>query len=211
MALRLFSAWTSSASYRVRLGLELKGLSYDVAPVDLAAGEQHKASFRAVNLQRLTPVLETDFGRLTQSLAILEWLEEVHPEPPLLPADPFERARARGMAALIASDIHPLRTARVRRALNAMRVGAAEQKVWIARWVCDGLSALEPVVAAASEGWCVGDRPGLVECCLIPEVYAARAADVDLTPFPALLAVVERAERLPAFERAHPLRQPGAG
>lgn len=211
MTLILHSAARATAPYRVRIGLNLKGVSYDYAPVDLVAGQQHKAEYRAVNAQRLTPALDIGAGRvLTQSLAILEWLEEAHPAPPLLPKDPLDRATVRAMADLIACDIHPLNNLRVGRALSAMGVGAPARFTWTERWIVDGFTALEPMIAAHGRGWSFGDAPTLADCCLIPQVYSAERNKVGLGAFPAIRAVAERAAEHPEFAAAHPNRQPDA-
>jgi len=211
MALTLYSAWRATAPYRVRIGLALKGVEYDYFPVDLLAGDQHKAAYRAVNPQRLTPALDLGDGVvLTQSLAILEWLEETRPEPAFLPRDPLDRARVRAMAYVIACDIHPLNNTRVTRALEAMDVAPPRRAKWIERWIVDGFNTLEPVIARHGQGWAFGDQPGLADICLIPQVYSARRFEVDLEPYPAIRAVADRAAEHPAFAAAHPDRQPDA-
>jgi len=211
MALTLYSAWRATAPYRVRIGLALKGVEYDYFPVDLLAGEQHKAAYRAVNPQRLTPALDLGDGEiLTQSLAILEWLEETRPEPAFLPSDPLDRARVRAMAYVIACDIHPLNNTRVARALEAMDVAPPRRAKWIERWIVDGFNTLEPMIAKYGAGYAFGDRPGLADICLIPQVYSARRFEVDLEPYPAIRAVADRAAEHPAFAAAHPDLQPDA-
>lgn len=212
MSITLYSAWRATAPYRVRIGLRLKGVDYDYHAVDLAAGDQHKAEYRQVNPQRLTPALDLGDGSdiLTQSLAILEWLDETHPEPALLPKDPMARARVRIMANVIACDIHPLNNTRVIRALTAMQVGQAEQAQWMARWMTDGFNTLEPMIARYGQGFCFGDSPTIADCCLVPQVYSARRFKVDLEPFPAIRAVADACAALPAFVAAHPDNQPDA-
>ena len=207
----LHSHWRATAPYRVRIGLALKGVDYDYAPVDLVAGQQHKPEYRAVNAQRLTPALDLGDGRiLTQSLAILEWLEEAHPTPPILPADPFDRQAVRAMAAIVACDIHPLNNLRVMRALSASGMAEPARQTWIARWITDGFKALEPMIAAHGRGFSFGETPSLADCCLIPQIYSANRYAVDLSAFPAILAVGERAAEHPAFQAAHPDNQPDA-
>jgi maleylacetoacetate isomerase len=209
--MKLYSHWRATAPYRVRIGLALKGLAYDYVPVDLARNDQHQADYRAVNPQRLTPALEVAPGEvLTQSLAILEWLDETHPEPPLLPKAPLDRARVRAMAAIVACDVHPLNNLRVLRALKAMDVAEPRVARWAERWIVDGFAALEPMVARYGAGFAFGDAPTLADCLLIPQVYSAGRFKVDLTPYPAIRAVSERAAEHPAFLAAHPDRQPGA-
>ena len=206
----LHGYWRASGPYRVRLGLELKGLAYDQAPVNLVAGQQHKAEYRAINPQRLVPALEVDGVVLTQSLAILEWLDEAHPEPALLPKTPLDRAVVRAMAGVIACDIHPLNNLRVLRALDAMGVGKAPVETWAQRWITDGFNVLEGMIARHGGGWSFGDAPTLADCCLIPQVFNASRFGVTLEAYPAIAAVVERANAHPAFIASEPGRQPDA-
>lgn len=210
MKLHLRSYWRAGAPYRVRIGMALKGLDYDVVPVDLLAGEQREAEHLAANPQGLVPALEVEGAVLTQSLAILEWLEETRPEPPLLPPDPVDRATVRAMALAVACDIHPLNNVRVQKALAAAGLDEAARGTWSRRWIEDGFGALEALVRRHGRGWSFGDAPTLSDCCLIPQVYGAARFGVDMAPFPALAAVAARAEAHPAFQAAHPDRQPGA-
>jgi maleylacetoacetate isomerase/maleylpyruvate isomerase len=210
MALTLYSAWRATSAYRVRIGLNLKDLAYDYVAVDLVAGEQHKAPYRAVNPQRFVPALDVDGRILTQSMAILEWLEETQPQPPLLPQDAWDRQTVRAMCGIVASDIHPLNNTRVGRALAAMKVSDEGQKTWIQRWIIDGFQVLEPMIAEHGRGWAFGETPSMADCCLIPQVYSANRYAVDLTPYPAIRAVAERAADQPPFVAAHPDRQPDA-
>ncbi len=211
MSLVLHSAWRATAPYRVRIGLALKGLSYDYAPVDLIKGEQREPAYRAVNPQGLTPALDIGGRVLTQSLAILEWLDETHPEPPLLPNDPLDRHAVRCMALVVACDIHPLNNTRIGRYLNKEAgFGQDAWTAWIHRWIVDGFDALEPMVAAHGRGFAFGETPTLADCCLVPQVYSARRYEVDLAPWPAIRAVADRAAEHPAFQAAHPDRQPDA-
>jgi maleylacetoacetate isomerase len=211
MPLTLYSHWRATAPYRVRIALALKGLDYAYAAIDLVAGAQHKAAYREINPQKLTPALDVDGEVLTQSLAILEWLDETHPEPPLLPADPLGRAQVRAMAGVIASDVHPLNNLRVDRALEAIGVKDADRRRWAIRWIVDGFTALEPMVARHGAGFAFGDAPTLADCCLVPQVWAAEQRyKLDMTPYPALAAAVRRASEHPAFVAAHPDLQPGA-
>ena len=148
---------------------------------------------------------------LTQSLAILEWLEETHPEPPLLPRDPLDRQLVRTMALIVACDIHPLNNTRVGRYLNKeLGVGQEAWTAWIHRWIGEGFDALEPMVAAHGRGFAFGDEPTLADCCLVPQVYSANRYGLDLAPYPAIRAAADRAGALPAFAAAHPDRQPDA-
>jgi maleylacetoacetate isomerase len=212
MPLTLYSHWRATAPYRVRIGLALKGVAYDYVPVDLTAAAQHQAAYRAINPQRLVPALDLGDGSepLTQSLAILEWLDETHPEPPLLPKAPIDRARVRAMADIIACDMHPLNNLRVTRALEAMGVEAPRRAKWIERWILDGFNTLEPMIARCGQGFAFGDQPTLADACLVPQVYSAERFKIDMAPFPALTAAVEKARAHPAFVAAHPDLQPGA-
>jgi maleylacetoacetate isomerase len=211
MSYTLYSAWRATAPYRVRLGLALKGVAYDYSALDLIRGDQRKPEYEAVNRQKLTPALDLGGGRvLTQSLAILEWLEEEYPDPPLLPKTPLERQAVRAMALIIACDIHPLNNTRVGRKLNKMGIDQAGILEWTQGWIRDGFDALEPLIEAYGAGFAFGDMPTLADCCLIPQVYSANRYEVDLTPWPAIRAVNERAADHPAFQAAHPDRQPDA-
>jgi len=211
MTLKLYSGWRATAPYRVRIGLQLKGLDFDYVSVNLLGGEQHKPAYRAVNRQRLTPALDLGDGDImTQSLAILEWLDETHPEPALLPGDARTRARIRAMAMVIACDVHPLNNTRVGRALEAMDVSPVRRAKWSERWIVDGFQTLEPIIAEYGRGFAFGDTPTLADCCLIPQIYSAERFDVSLEPFPAIRAVAEHAASHPAFMAAHPDLQPDA-
>jgi maleylpyruvate isomerase len=206
----LHGYWRSSAAYRVRIALALKGLPYDQVTHDLRHGEHQAADYRALAPHGLVPALEVDGAVMIQSPAILEWLDARWPTPALLPADPDQAAIARGMAAIIACDIHPLNNLRVLRALKDMGQGQAAIDTWIARWIGEGFGALEQMVARHGRGFCFGDMPGLADCVLIPQLYNARRFAVDLSPYPSLVAVDAVASALPAFAAAHPDRQPDA-
>ncbi|MBO9710345.1 MAG: maleylacetoacetate isomerase [Caulobacter sp.] len=210
MKLTLHSAWRASAPYRVRIGLNLKGLAYDIVPVNLVTSQHHDAAYAALNPQRLLPTLEVDGRILTQSLAILEWLDETTPEPRLLPADPFARATVRAMAEIVACDIHPVNNLRILRALSGLGAEEPARNAWIQRWITEGFTALEPLIARHGGGFAFGETPGLADCCLIPQVYNAERFKADLTPFPAIRAVAARAAQHPAFVAAHPDNQPDA-
>lgn len=211
MSLILHGYWRSGTSYRTRIALNLKGLPYEQRPVDLRAGVQGSEAFRALNPQGLVPALEADGAVLTQSPAILEWLEERYPDPPLLPQEPDERAIVRAMAALIGCDIHPLNNLRV---LNALRAGFGADgeavKRWAARWIGDGFAALETMIARHGGAFAYGDRPTLVECYLVPQVYSAERFSVDLSPYPRVAAAASAAQALAPVAAAHPDRQPDA-
>jgi maleylacetoacetate isomerase len=211
MGLTLHSYWRATAPYRTRIGLELKGAAYDYVPVHLIQGVQHSDAYKALNPQELTPALETGDGQvLTQSLAILEWLEETRPEPPLLPREAYDRAKVRAMAAIVACDIHPLNNLRIQQQLTDLGVTDEGRTNWTQRWINDGFRALEPMVARYGKGFAFGATPTLADCCLIPQVYSAERYKVDLTPYPAIQAVAARAAEHPAFQAAHPDRQPDA-
>lgn len=208
MKLVLHSAKRAAAPYRVRIGLNLKGLPYDLQPVDLVANAHHEDAYRALNAQALVPTLMVDGRPLTQSLAILEWLDEVSPEPALLPHTAYERAIVRSMAEIIACDIHPLNNLRVQRQLTALGLGDTDRNAWTARWISDGFHALEPMVAAHAGDFAFGDAPGLVDCLLVPQVFNAGRFNVDLSPFPSIVSAATRAGKHPAIEAAHPDHHP---
>ena len=210
MKLVLHSAWRSSAAYRVRIGLNLKDLAYEIAPVNLVSSQHLGPAYAALNPQRLLPALEVDGRVLTQSLAILEWLDETVPEPALLPADPFDRAIVRTMAQIVASDIHPVNNLRILRALTDLGVAEPEREAWIRRWITDGFTALEAMIVEHGQGYAFGSEPTLADCVLLPQVYNAERFKTDLTPFPAIRAVAARCAQHPAFAAAHPNTQPDA-
>lgn len=207
----LHGYWRSGAAWRTRIALALKGLTCEQRGVDLRTGAQRSEAFVALNPQGMVPALEVEGAVLTQSPAILEWLEEVYPAPALLPADAAGRAHVRAMAALIACDIHPLNNLRVGKALRET-FGADQAAVdaWAARWIEPGFEALEALVARHGAGWCFGDAPTLADCYLIPQIYSARRFNVALDAFPRLLAIDAAAARHPAFIAAHPDAQPDA-
>ena len=211
MGLVLHAYWRSGTSYRTRIALNLKGLDYEIRPVNLLAGEQGGEAYRNLDPQGLVPALEVDGQVLIQSPAILEWLEEAHREPPLLPRDLLDRATVRAMAALIGCDIHPLNNLRVLRTLKR-ELGASDAQLlaWEARWIGDGFAALERLIERRGDGFSFGDQPTLADCYLVPQVYAAHRFGVDLGPYPLIRAVDERARALEAFAAAHPDRQPDA-
>lgn len=209
--IRLHSYWRSTASYRVRIALRLKGLDHVQITHDLRTGDQHEPALRAVSPQGLVPAIELDRFRLPQSLAIMEWLEERWPEPALLPKDPDDRATVRAMAQIIACDIHPLNNLRILQTLR-QELAIEEHQVqrWIGQWIMDGLSALEGMAEKHSGVYTFGDYPGLADCCLIPQLYGARRFQVDLSTYPCLVAIEQRASRLGAFRLAAPDVQPDA-
>ena len=209
--LLLHGYWRSGTSYRTRIGLNIKGLAYEQAPVDLRAGNQRSEAFRALNPQGLVPALETADGVLTQSLAILEWLEERHPEPPLLPEAPGERAIVRAMAMAVACDIHPLGNLRVLKYLK-QPLGHEQPAIdsWIAHWIGEGFAALETMIARHGGRFAYGDSLSLADCHLVPQFYAAQRYSVDLSPYPRLVESARRAMAEEPVRRAHPDYQPDA-
>ncbi len=211
--LRLHSYWRSSAAYRVRIGLNLKGLRYDIVPVHLVrdGGEQHRPDFREINPQELVPVLEHGSRKIRQSMAILEYLDETWPEPALLPALGRDRARARSIAQLVACDVHPLNNLRVLQYFeNEWGVPQAERDEWVRHWIVQGFAALEATLDdhPATGEFCEGDTPSLADCCVVPQVYNARRFGVDMQRFPTIERIERACLALPAFDAARPERQP---
>jgi maleylpyruvate isomerase len=211
--LKLYGYFRSSAAYRVRIALALKGLAWEYAAVHLRKGEQSAAEYLELNPSALVPTLVDDRGTFTQSLAIIEYLEERHPEPPLLPRTPAERARVRGIALAIACDIHPLDNLRVLRYL-VRTLGASEQSkdAWYRHWVEVGLGALEAQLAreSATGAFCHGSAPTLADCCLVPQIANARRAGIPLDAYPTLTRIDSTCNTLAAFAAAAPERQPDA-
>lgn len=193
MSLTLHGYWRSSAAYRVRLALALKGLSYDSVVHDLRTGAQRAPHYRTLQPQGLVPVLDGPDGPLIQSPAILEWLEERYPDPPLLPAEGAGRAVVRAMAAIVACDIHPINNLRV---LTMLRqdMGADDVAIgrWIGHWVREGFAALETLIERHGAGYAYGDTPTLADCHILPQVYNAERFQVDLSAFPRLVAAATR-------------------
>lgn len=213
-ALTLYTYWRSSAAYRVRIALHLKGLAFDSVPVHLVrdGGEQHAPDYVARNPQHLVPALQHGNAVLTQSLAIIEYLDEVFPDTPLLPADALSRQRARALAQLVACDIHPLGNLRVLQYLeHDLGLPGEARTRWIARWVQDGLAAYEALLAQHGAGdFSAGDAPGVADCALIPQLYNARRFSIDLTPYPRIRRIDAACAALPAFAAAAPERQTDA-
>lgn len=211
--LKLYGYWRSSAAYRVRIALNLKGLAFENLPVHLQkeGGEQHSAAYRSLNPQGLVPLLVDGNERIGQSLAILEYLEEIFPLPPLLPDDPVDRARVRALAMHIVCDIHPLNNTRVLQYLNGtLGVEDETRNEWVRHWIDTGLAAVEQGLAAYEGGLSLGKRAGYLEACLIPQVYNARRFVCDLAAYPRILEMVARCNDLEAFRNAAPEVQPDA-
>jgi len=211
--MKLHGFFRSGTSHRLRIALNLKGLAYDSVPVDLRREQHQSAAYKALNPQGLVPTLEVDGRVLTQSPAIIEWLEERYPEPPLLPRDADARARVRALAAIVGCDIHPVNN---RRILEALRrdFGADEAAVnrWCGRWISDGFDAIEALLAAdAHRGdYCCGDAPTLADVYLVPQVESARRFGVDPAHWPRIHAIDAACQRLAAFRRAAPALQADA-
>lgn len=211
MTLRLHGYWRSGAAYRLRCALNYKGLVVEQVTHNLRKGEQRAIDYLSLAPQGLVPALEVDGAVLTQSSAIIEWIEERWPEPPLLPTEPFARAIVRSMAALIACDIHPINNLRVLNALRSEFLADEKQvNAWIFRWIDEGFTALEVMIARHGDGFAYGDTPTVADCHLVPQIYSAERFGVDLTPYPALKAAGDRARALSTFAAAHPDRQPDA-
>jgi maleylpyruvate isomerase len=211
--MRLYSYYRSSAAWRVRIALNLKNLAYETVPVHLLKNEQQAPDYASRNAQKLIPTLALDDQTLGQSLAIIEYLEETHPHPPLLPKDPLARARLRQIACTIACDIHPINNLRVLRYLkDQWQIDEAARAEWQRHWMSEGLAAIETLLAQSplTGAFCYGERPGLADLCLIPQLYNARRNELDLAPYQTILRIEEACSKHPAFAAAHPKNQPDA-
>lgn len=209
----LHNYFRSSSSYRVRIALNLKGLTYQYVPVHLNrdGGQQFRPEFKSLNPQGLVPVLSEDGIHVSQSLAILEYLEEKYPVTPLLPTAIEDRAYVRQLALAVACEIHPLNNLRVLKFLTGGLGLSEDAKTnWVRHWTELGLSALEQELSRSEKRgrFCFGDAPTIADCCLIPQLFNAQRFGVDLAPYPTLMKIDEECRKLPAFERAHPARQP---
>jgi len=213
--MKLYTYFRSSAAYRVRIALNLKGIGYEAVPVHLLrnGGEQLSDAYRAVNPSLLVPALEDDGNVIGQSLAIIEYLEETHPQTPLLPQDPAGRARVRALALSIAADAHPLGNLRVLKYLTG-HIGVSEEVKlgWQQHWLRSGLATLESLLAndPRTGRYSHGDMPTLADCCLVPQVFNAQRFNVDMAAYPTVMRIHAACSELPAFQQAHPSQQPDA-
>ncbi len=204
----LYDYFRSSASYRVRIALNLKGIDYEQRPVSLVQGAQNDSAYKALNPQGLVPMLEIDGHRLTQSLSIMVYLDQVHPDPPLMPRDPADGAHVRAMALAVACDIHPLNNLRVLKYLkNDLGVSEEAKDERYRHWVAEGLAALEEIARPRAGAFLFGDSPTIADVCLIPQLYNARRFSVPITDYPTLRRADETASAHAAFAAAHPDRQ----
>lgn len=205
--MKLFNYFRSSASFRVRIALELKGLSYDYVPVHLVKGEHKQQNYGAVSPAMLVPTLETDGGEhLGQSMAIIEYLDETHPQPALLPSDPVQRAQVRALAQLVACEIHPLNNMRVLKYLvHQLKLDEDTKTAWYRHWVRDGLEKFESELARLpASTYCFGDTPTLADCCLVPQIFNGKRFDCDFSGLPRTMAAFDACMALPAFQKAQP-------
>lgn len=212
--MKLHSYYQSSASYRVRIALNLKGIAVESSTYDLTKGAHLSEEYAKINPQRLVPSLEVGGDILTQSIAIMEYLEETHPANPILPRDPAARAHARAIALLIAGDISAINNLKIRNHLKSDFAATDEDvKVkWIQHWIRDGFTALEALLARSAHTgtYCVGDFPTIADCCLVPQMFNARRFALDLAPFPHIVRITDACEKLAAFQKAHPSKQADA-
>jgi maleylacetoacetate isomerase len=208
--MKLHSYFRSSASFRVRIALHLKGLTYDYLPVHLARGDHKTPEFAALSPERLVPMLEIDGKTLTQSMAIIEYLDETRPETPLLPSDPDGRARVRALAQLIACEIHPVNNLRVLKyLLRNLKLDEATKNTWYNHWCREGLEAFERQLAQSpASTYCYGETPTLADCCLVPQIFNARRFDMPFDGLDRAMAVFDACMALPAFQQAQPSQCP---
>lgn len=209
--MRLYDYWRSSAAYRVRIALNIKGLEVEQIPVDLRAGGQQTEEYLSVNPQGLVPFFQDGDLAISQSLAIIEYLEEVYPSPPMLPKDPVQRARSRAIAQIIAADIHPLNNLRVLQFIES-EFGAGQKKrgAWYHHWLAKGFEAVEAMVKNSPGAFCCGDEPTLADICLVPQVYNAKRYEFDLRVYPMVRTINDRCHEVEAFALAAPQHQPDA-
>lgn len=209
--MKLYGYFRSSAAFRVRIALNLKGIAYENAFIHLRKGDQRAASYLTRNPQALVPMLDDGPHALTQSLAIVEYLEETRPAPPLLPTGAAERARVRALAQIVACDIHPIDNLRVLQYLQReLRADDAAVGRWFNQWIATGFTGLETMLArdGRTGRFCHGEAPGLADICLVPQVFNARRYDLDLAPYPTIGRIFEACMTLPAFDAAQPSKQP---
>jgi maleylacetoacetate isomerase len=209
--MKLYGFFRSSAAFRVRIALNLKGLAYDAVSIHLRRNDQSKPDYHRVNPQELVPTLETDGQTLIQSLAIIEYLDEIHPDPPLLPHTPAERARVRALADIVACDIHPINNLRVLRYLtHSFARSESDIAAWYNHWIATGFQALEALLTAdAGTGtFCHGEGPGLADIALVPQVVNAERYRLDMAPYPTIARIHQSCLQLPPFRAAHPDNQP---
>ena len=210
--MKLYNYFRSSASFRVRTALQLKGLAYEYVPVHLVKGEQRDPALAALAAEHLVPVLELEDGRrLTQSMAIIEYLDETHPQPALLPRDAVGRARVRALAQIVACEVHPLNNLRVLKYLvHELKADEPAKNAWYRHWVDLGLQAYEAHLAEQPGAFSHGDAPTLADCCLVPQIFNAQRFDCDLSGLPRTMAVFDACMKLPAFQQAQPSACPDA-
>ncbi len=211
--MKLYTYFRSSAAFRVRIALNLKGLEYQAQLVSLPKGAHREAQYAKVNPQALVPTLVSGDGwHLAQSLAIIEYLDETHPQPPLIPREAKARARVRSLSLLIACEIHPLNNLRTLQYLKReLKLGEDQVNAWYRHWIAEGLGKLEAELGEAGTGrFCHGDAPSMADCCLVPQIFNAQRYDCDLAPYPTVLRVFDTCMKLDAFERAQPSQQPDA-
>ena len=210
--MKLYGFFRSSAAFRTRIALNLKGLSYEQASLHLRSGQQSTPEFLRLNPQGLVPALQDGTHLLTQSLAIIEYLDETHPQPPLLPKAPLERARVRALALAVACDIHPINNLRVLVYLkNKFKISSEQNDDWYRHWIHDGFKGLEGLLKSGGTGrFSHGDTPGLADICLVPQVFNAKrvCSDADLAAYPTIMRVFGECMKVPAFDAAQPDKQP---
>jgi maleylpyruvate isomerase len=213
--MKLYTYFRSSAAYRVRIALNLKGLQYDAIPVHLlrGGGEQLQEQYRSINPSGLVPAFQDDFITLTQSMAILEYLEDAYPQVPIMPKDATERARVRELAQIIACDIHPVNNLRVLRYLvHELKVTEEQKNAWYRHWLVGGLEVLEkhPVRDPSAGPLCHGHTPTIADCLLVPQVFNAQRHGIDVSVYPNISRINTQCIEMPAFVKAHPSNQPDA-
>jgi maleylacetoacetate isomerase len=206
--MKLYSYWRSSASYRVRIALGLKGLDAQIIPVNLLKGEQKSDAYRKINPLMRVPCLIDGDRVVSQSLAIMEYLDEIAPDWPLLPVFPEDRVRVREIALLISTDIAPLNNIGTTQLLGENGFSEEQKKQWMQHWMKNGFAALEAMIAGHKGDFCHGDSPTMADCVLVPQLYSAKRFEVDLTPYPTLRRIDATCALLPAFKAAHPDNQP---